>query len=99
MYLRLKEYKDSELRFLDDRIVPANNSLCERLARNYKRKQKQATTFRSFENLSHTCTALSVVYLLRYKNGVNLFNFIGEIFNRQKPKTSKDNNEKGGKAA
>ena len=43
MFVRLKKYKESELLFLHDRRVPANNSLCERLARVFKRKQRQAT--------------------------------------------------------
>lgn len=30
---RLQEYKESELLFLHDKNVPADNSLCERLAR------------------------------------------------------------------
>ena len=42
LFLRLREYKESELRFLHDMRVPSNNSICERLARIYKRKQKQA---------------------------------------------------------
>jgi len=41
MSVRLREFKESELLFLHDKRVPANNSLCERLARVYKRKQKQ----------------------------------------------------------
>lgn len=47
LYLRLKQYRENELLFLHDRRVPADNSLCERLARVYKRKQKQAVTLRS----------------------------------------------------
>ncbi|MEZ3444668.1 MAG: hypothetical protein K1W30_05960 [Lachnospiraceae bacterium] len=41
MYGRCRN-KENELLFLHDKRVPANNSLCERLARVYKRKQKQA---------------------------------------------------------
>lgn len=51
MYNRLRKYKESELLFLYDMRVPDNNDLCERLARLYKRKQKQATVFRSDESL------------------------------------------------
>ena len=50
LYLRLVKYKESELRFLHDKSVPSNNSLAERLARIYKRKQKQAMVFRSDKN-------------------------------------------------
>lgn len=57
----------SELWFLHDRRVPSNNSLCERLARVYKRKQKQAMALRSQENLGYICDSLSTVYLLRIR--------------------------------
>ena len=43
MYNRLRKYKESELLFLHNMRVSDNNDLCERLARLYKRKQKQAT--------------------------------------------------------
>ena len=33
LFLRLRKYKENELLFLHDKRVPANNSLCERLAR------------------------------------------------------------------
>ena len=65
LFLSLREYNENELLFLHDTRVPANNSLCERLARIYKRKQKQAVTLRSYENLCCICDGLSVVHLLR----------------------------------
>ena len=68
LFLRLREYKENELLFLHDKRVPANNSLCERLARVYKRKQKQAITLRSQESLNDICDGLSIVYLLRSQN-------------------------------
>ncbi len=55
LFIRLKEYKENELLFLHDTEVPANNFLCERLARVYKRKQKQAVKLRSYENLCCIC--------------------------------------------
>lgn len=84
LYARMKEYKESELRFLHDRNVPANNSLCERLARVYKRKQKQAMVIRSKENLGYICDNLSTVYLLRSK-GLDVYKEISNIFERKKP--------------
>jgi hypothetical protein len=85
LYKRLVVYKENELLFLHDKRVPANNSLCERLARLYKRKQKQAMTFRSFESLGYLCNSLSVLYTLR-TNGKNTFEQVTEIFNRPRPK-------------
>ena len=84
LFLRLRKYKESELLFLHDKHVPANNSLCERLARTYKRKQKQATVLRSQENLGYICDGLSIVYLLRSKNE-NVYQVISDIFTRKKP--------------
>ena len=78
------EYKENELLFLHDKRVPANNSLCERLARVYKRKQKQAITLRSQESLNDICDGLSIVYLLRSQN-VDVYQKISEIYERKRP--------------
>lgn len=84
LFLRLRKYKENELLFLHDKRVPANNSLCERLARVYKRKQKQAVTLRSQENLCYICDGLSIVYLLR-SNEENVYQKTAEIYSRQSP--------------
>ena len=75
--------------------MPANNSLCERLARVYKRKQKQAVTLRSYENLCYICDGLSVVYLLR-AGGENVYRKISEIYGRKRSPRAKE--EAGAKA-
>lgn len=62
---RLREYKESQLLFLRDKRIPSNNSLCERNARVYKRKQKQAMTLRSFPHLEYLCDGISVLASLR----------------------------------
>lgn len=85
LYLRLKEYRESELRFLHDRTVPSNNSLCERLARVYKRKQKQAMALRSQESLCYICDSLSTVYLL-YSKGMDVYQEVSDIFERKRGK-------------
>ena len=84
LFVRLKKYKESELLFLHDKRVPANNSLCERLARVFKRKQRQATVLRSMENLGYICDGLSIVYLLRSQEG-SVYQGIADIFERKKP--------------
>lgn len=89
LFQRLREYKENELLFLHDTRVPANNSLCERLARVYKRKQKQAVTLRSYENLCCICDGLSVVYLLR-SQGENVYQKIAEIYRRKRPPRTKE---------
>lgn len=89
LFLRLRKYKENELLFLYDKRVPANNSLCERLARVYKRKQKQAVTLRSQENLCYICDSLSIVYLLR-SNEENVYQKIAEIYGRERPSKSEN---------
>lgn len=84
LFLRLRKYKENELLFLHDKRVPANNSLCERLARVFKRKQKQAITLRSQDNLGYICNGLSIVYLLRKKEK-SVFREISNIYERQNP--------------
>lgn len=80
---RLRAYKESELLFLHDKNVPANNSLCERLARVFKRKQKQVMVFRSFENFMWLCDSMSIVYSLRQK-GENAYEAISDIYGRKR---------------
>ncbi|MEG0813330.1 MAG: transposase, partial [Clostridium sp.] len=84
LFIRLKKFKENELLFLHDKRVPANNSLCERLARVFKRKQKQAMAFRSQESLNYVCDGLSVVYLLR-NQADSVYQKISDIFCREKP--------------
>ncbi|MDC7286917.1 hypothetical protein NXH76_03825 [Blautia schinkii] len=81
--LKLRKYKENEMLFLHDKRVPANNSLCEMLARVFKRKQKQVMVFRSQENPNYVCDGLSVVHLLRAKEG-STYQKIADIFRRKK---------------
>lgn len=82
LYQRLVKYKESELRFLHDEKVPANNSLAERLARVFKRKQKQMMVFRSDDNFGSLCDGLSVLNTYRQKEDTNLYEIVSEIFSR-----------------
>jgi len=94
LFLRLREYKKNELLFLHDKRVPTNNSLCERLARVYKRKQKQVMVMRSFDNLGYLCNSMSVVYLLRNTED-NMYEKISSIFKRkQVGRKNKNKNKK-----
>lgn len=83
LYCRLVEYKESELSFLHDKNVPPDNSLAERLARVYKRKQKQAIVLRGDESFKDLCSDMGVLYSL--KNTVeNLYSRVSDIFQRAK---------------
>jgi len=82
LYKRMSANKEDYLLFLHDIRVPATNNLSERMLRVYKRKQVQATVFRSFNSISCLCNGMSVLYLLRQKNDANLFKEVSQIFER-----------------
>lgn len=82
LYLRLVKYKESELLFLHDKYIPADNSLAERLARQYKRKQ--AIVMRSDENFACICDSLSIINTYRKKEG-NFYHKVIDIFERPRP--------------
>lgn len=81
LHRRLDNFSENHLLFLHDMNVPTNNNLSERLLRIFKRKQKQAITFRSFNSLSYICTCLSMIALLRAE-GKNLYESITKIFSK-----------------
>jgi hypothetical protein len=82
LFQRLRTYKENELLFLHDKRVPSNNSLCERLARVYKRKQKQVMAMRCFDNFGYLCNSMSMIYLLRNTED-NLYQKVSSIFKRK----------------
>ena len=77
---RLAEYKDEHLLFLHDHRVPATNNEAERLLRNYKRKQTQATTFRAFDSIEYLCNGMSMLCLLRSESEENVYSKVSEMF-------------------
>lgn len=79
LYLRMEEYMTAHLLFLHDYRVPATNNEAERLLRNYKRKQKQAVTFRSFENIDYLCQCMSMLVMMRREKN-NIFHRVSQIF-------------------
>lgn len=80
LFLRMEKYKQDHLLFLHDSRVPATNNEAERLLRNYKRKQAQAVTFRSFESIDHLCQCMSMLVLMRLEDPVNVFDRVSKIF-------------------
>jgi hypothetical protein len=79
LYLRMKEYMKNHLLFLHDIRVPTTNNESERLLRSYKRKQKQAVSFRSFDSIVYLCQCMSMLIRIR-KNEENIFCKVSEIF-------------------
>jgi hypothetical protein len=81
LYKRLRKYRASHLLFLHDRSVPWTNNHSERPLRKFKRKQKQAMVFRSFESLDYLCQCMGVIETMRMRDE-NLFEGIAAIFDR-----------------
>ncbi len=77
---RLDKYKQNHVEFLYDLRVSPTNNLAERLARVFKRKQKQVCTFRSDGGLADHCSCLGHLTSLR-ASGVNLHNAVSSRFN------------------
>lgn len=82
LYRRLHEYSHNHLLFLHDRRVPTTNNLSERLLRQFKRKQTQAVSFRSFESIENLCRSMSMLLFVRQneEDGSNLYQRVAEIF-------------------
>ena len=80
LFLRMEKYMRNHLLFLHDLRVPATNNEAERLLRNYKRKQAQAVTFRSFESIDYLCQCMSMLVLMRLEEPTNIFDRVSRIF-------------------
>jgi len=81
LFRRLRKYWGNHLLFLYDRSVPWTNNHSERPLRKFKRKQKQAMVFRSFESLEYLCQCMGTIETMRMR-GENLFEGIAAIFDR-----------------
>ena len=84
LYLKMEKYMANHLLFLHDLRVPATNNAAERKLRPIKRKQAQATTFRSFQSIESLCASLGMLELIKLEEG-NLFSRVSEIFEKKKP--------------
>ena len=80
LFLRIEKYMQNHLLFLHDLRVPATNNEAERLLRNYKRKQAQAVTFRSFESIDYLCQCMSMLVLMRFEDPANIYDRVSRIF-------------------
>lgn len=78
LYLRMDRQMRNHLLSLHDMRVPASNNAAERNLRNYKRKQKQAVTFRSDQNHDYLCKGMSMLVVMR-QNEQNLFDRVSRI--------------------
>lgn len=80
LYLRMKKYMSEHLLFLRDCRVPTTNNEAERLLRSYKRKQQQAVSFRSFDNIDYLCQCMSMLVMMRQEEEANIFDRVSKIF-------------------
>lgn len=80
LYLRMGEYMSNHLLFLHDHRVPATNNEAERLLRSYKRKQKQAVSFRSTDSIDYLCDCMSMLVEMRLNKETNIFDRVSQIF-------------------
>ena len=80
LFLRMEKYMQNHLLFLHNSRVPATNNEAEWLLRNYKRKQAQAVTFRSFESIDYLCQCMSMLVLMRLEDPANIYDRVSRIF-------------------
>lgn len=78
LYLRMEKQMENHLLFLHDIRVPPSNNEAERNLRKYKRKQKQAVSFRSVQNHDYLCKGMSMLVMMR-RNKNNLFDRVSRI--------------------
>lgn len=82
--VRMRDYRESHLLFLRDARVEPDNSLCERKARVFKRKQHACMAFRSFGNLGNVCEGIAAVDNMRAADK-DVFAESSLIFARPRP--------------
>ena len=83
LFRRMRDFREHHLLFLHDTRVEPDNSLCERKARVFKRRQHAAMAFRSFESLGNVCDGIAAVDNMRVA-GKDVFAETSAIFGRHK---------------
>lgn len=76
---RMTAYRDNHLLFLAHPEIDYTDNLSERALRKYKRKQKQAVSFRSNSSVEFLCNAMSIIETRRLQ-GANIYNTVREVF-------------------
>lgn len=84
LYLRMDKQMGNHLLFLHDMRVPTSNNAAERNLRKYKRKQKQAVSFRSVQNHDYLCKGMSMLVVMRETES-NLFDRVSKILDQEEP--------------
>lgn len=81
LYKRMIAYKKNHLLFLSHPEIEYTNNRAERGLRKFKRKLKQAVTFRCTHSIEDLCNCLSIIETRR-QQGANLFLTTQEIFSK-----------------
>lgn len=81
LHKRMLEYRHNHLLFLRHPEIEYTDNISERALRKYKRKQKQAVTFRSTENVIYLCDAMSIIETNRLQ-GADIFQTARAAFNK-----------------
>lgn len=79
LFLRMREYRANHLLFLKHPEIEYTNNLAERGLRKFKRKFKQAVTFRCNDTIEYLCDCMSIIETRR-QQGANLFLTAQEAF-------------------
>jgi hypothetical protein len=69
-----------KINLIGDFTIPTTNNATERYLRNYKRKQKQAISFRSFASIEDLCDGKSMLIKIRKIDGANVFQEVARRF-------------------
>lgn len=80
----MRDYREHHLLFLRDPRVEPDNSLCERKARVFKRRQHAGIALRSFESMGYVCDSIAAVDNMRVA-GKDVFAESESIFSRPMP--------------
>lgn len=79
LFERMAAYKKNHLLFLSHPEIEYTNNRAERGLRKFKRKLKQAVTFRCNDSIEYLCNCLSIIETRR-QQGANLFLITQEAF-------------------
>ncbi len=79
LFLRMQKYRDNHLLFLHHPEIEYTNNLSERALRKFKRKFRQAVTFRCNKSVEDLCNCMSIIETRRLQ-GCDIFTTTKEIF-------------------
>ena len=79
LFTRMRQYRDNHLLFLHHPEIEYTNNISERALRKFKRKFKQAVTFRSYNSVDDLCNCMGIIETRRLQ-GCDIFSTSKEAF-------------------